>query len=389
MPRPAAEDLIQEVATADKAKRAARGNPPVTFKPNRRSALQSLYNAIGRLWGSLMFFFPWSVRKPYVQFIIRKMGGHAAEPNPELQPRIESTIRLARELERQTGQWPALLVATSHPETEGPLQWLRFEVMAQGVALANAVAEARDPGKWFYSHPRCMLAIDPFALDTVSAPVGGIYAGWMHQIYLAYDRQSSSQSWLQKHLLLKGSSYKTIAWKLFRLLRSDTPILLAYGGGLPYNARLLYGAREFVHRLQPPRWQVPKRAAQLEVIRILLKPVDHTWPAEQGMLPDATRTAVSEAFARWGVPAANVRETVDKFSEEFRRSVPLRERLLRALYVRLVKRGKPLIIIPITHNKKAPHVEIGEPISLTATGWDFSPIYKNLANIFDPSASKG
>ncbi len=388
MPRPAAEDLIREVAKADKARRAALGTPPVIFDPDHRVRMQPFYNALGRLWGSLMTFVPWSLRKPYVQFVIRKMGGHAPEFNPQLQSRIDSTIQLARELERKTGEWPALLIATSHPETEGPDQWLRFEVMAQGVALANAVAEARIPGKWFYAHPRCLLAIDPFALDSVSPLVGGVYAGWMHQIYLAYDRQSSSQSWLQRHFLLTGSSYKTIAWKLFRLLRSNTPVLMAYGGGLPYNARLLYGAREFVHRLQVPHWKVSKRTAQLELIRILLKPVDHVWPADRGVLPSGTRTAVAEALARWGVSQDKVQETVMSFEAEFRLTVPYRERLLRALYSRLVRRGKPLIIVPISHNKKAQHIDIGAPISLTSDSWDFSPIYKNLANIFDPSASK-
>jgi len=105
------------------------------------------------------------------------MGGQAPEDNPELPGVIRQCVVMAQDLRRLSGQWPAFLVATSHPETVGPLEWLRFELLRQAQLVANAVAEEEKGGRLYQPHPQCFLAIDPYALDTVPASAGGFYAG--------------------------------------------------------------------------------------------------------------------------------------------------------------------------------------------------------------------
>ncbi len=336
-----------------------------------------------------MFLLPWCLRKPYVQWVVSAMRNHAPESNPHLEERIQETLHLAEELKRKNGQWPALLVVLSHPETVGPLEWLRFEVMRQALVVADAFVEARRPGRLFHQHPQCLLAIDPFALDTVSAAVGGFYGAWMNQIYLAYDRQPSTQSWSQRRLFLRGTDFSHIGWKLLRLLKTNVPVLLALGGGLPYNARLLYCAREWVQRLQPKTWRVSKRAAQLELMEILMNHTAGVWPAERGEIPHEAQHEIRAALSRWGLESQGIEAVMEELREEFQLPVPYRARLLRVLQARLAARGKPLILVPVSHRDQPPHVMIRSPLTLESETRDFRPFFSMIANIFATSASKG
>jgi hypothetical protein len=310
------------------------------------------------------------------------MGGYTPPPSDELQQRIQETVKLAKSLHLKTGRWPALLVLTSHPETEGEHQWLRFEVLRQGLQIADAVVEAHFPGAWYASHPRCFLAIDPYALDTVSAMVGGFYGAWMHRIYLAWDRQPSTQSWIQRHLFLHGTHYGTIAWRLLRYLKSDSPIVMALGGGLPYNARLLYAAREFVRRLPIGHWNVPRHQACLELMDILMNRDGTVWPAENGELTPFVKEKVRRAMEQWGVSPERLDTVLAEFAEEFKRSVPYRTRLFNVFMGRIVKKGKPLIVMVIQHDQQKPYVRISAPVEVPL-GAPPEQFAKSLARFFN------
>ena len=328
-----------------------------------------------------MYFMPWSLRKPYVQWINRKLGGYVPEENPDLPARVTQTVRLAQELKKRTGEWPALLILTSHPDTEGPFQWLRFELLRQGLQIADAVVEARRPGAWFPAHPKCLLAIDPYALDTVSAPVGGFYGAWMHRIYLAWDRQPRTQSWVQKNILLRRSDYSGIGWKLLRCLKADVPVLMVLSGGLPFNARLLYASKEFVHRLALRQWNMSKREAQKELMEILMKPEGDVWPADRGDISPARLGIIRAALGRWGVSPEQIEPAIQALREEFRLSVPYRERLFRVLHGRITDKGKPLILVGINHSESAPHVQVSEPLEISAHS-DPSALARAFARFF-------
>ena len=368
-PKVTPEDLINTVIAADDLWRKARGLPPTRAAlalgrkspPPERIFIEPIFNVLGFLWGQGMRLVPLSLRRHFIQWVNCKMGGYSPAENPELPLRIKETVQLARDIKQKTAQWPALLILTSHPDTEGPYHWLRFELLRQGLKIADAVVEAEKPGAWFPSHPQCFLAIDPFALDTISVPAGAFYGAWVHRIYVAWDRQPSTQSWIQKHLLLRNTGYDRIAWRLLRTLKADIPVLMVLPGGLPYNARLLYAAREFVQRLPVERWKVAKRRAQKELMEILMTPENDVWPADRGEIPSGKRQAVLEAFTRWGLSVEQAGPALAELVEEFKLPVPHRARLFRVLKGRLIRKGKPLLVVRIDHHETPPYVQISEP----------------------------
>ena len=187
----------------------------------------------------------------------------------------------------------------------------------------------------------------------------------MHRIYLAWDRQPSTQSWIQKNLLLRGSDFSRIGWRLLRSLMRDVPVLMVLAGGLPYNARLLYGAREFVQALPIRLWKIRKRRAQKELMEILMKPEGGVWPPEQGEIPPGTLQAIRRSMAAWGLPPEGIESALQRFQEEFRRPNPYRKRLFHVLVDRIIKKGKPLILLGIGHSETAPYVQISEPVEIS------------------------
>jgi len=372
------EDLLNTVIAADALRRRALGQTPARYRPSQRVWIEPFFNVLGHLWAFVMACMPSPVRRPFVQWVNCKMGGYFPIANPDLPQRKEETVRLAQEIKQKTGQWPALLVLTSHPNTEGPHQWLRFELLRQGLQIADAVVEAQQPGAWYPGHPRCLLAIDPYALDTVSPPIGGFYSAWMHRIYVAWDRQPSTQSWFQKHFLLRHSGYSKIAWKFLKLLKADIPVLMVLAGGLPFNARLLYAAREFVHRLPVKRWTLAKRQAQIELMEILMQPEGGVWPAVTGMLPAGKVNAIRNALNRWGLSVQESELALKEFQEEFKFPVPYRERLFRVLMNRLVSHGKPLLLVAISHSETPPRVQISLPVAVTSVPEDIPAFARQL-----------
>jgi hypothetical protein len=358
---------VDLVIAADAIRREAMKAEPSRFKPSQRLWIEPFFNFLGRGFGSILLAMPWPWRRPTDLWLNRKLAGHEPEHNPALPAVTEASIKLARRVKEQTGEWPAFFVLTSHPETMGPLEWLRFELLRQGLVVAAAVAEAERPGAWFRPAPQCFLAIDPYALDTVSASVGGFYAGWMNRVFIGMDRQPSTQSWIQRHWLLKGSTYGAIVWRLLRRLRVN-PILMVFSGGLPHNSRMMYTAREFVQKLGLRRWPISKREAEKRLMEILMRPVDGHRPAEEGILPHVTRAAIHNWMKELGLEEGKLAPMLEALAEEFRLAVPYRARLLNVLLKRLVQKGKPLMLMAIAHRDTMPHVAIASPCAIIREG---------------------
>jgi len=358
------EDLVNLIIAADNIRRDSLGVPHSNYSHSRRIWIEPPFNILGKAFGQLQRALPWIWRKRVDPWMCQKMGGHAAEDNPRLSGIVAQTVKLTREVQRVTGQWPGVMILMSHPDTEGPLQWLRFELIRQGLVIAEALTEASDIGRIYKPHAQCFLAIDPFALDTVSIPVGAFYAAWMHSVYFAWDRQPSTQSWLQRRWLLRDSGYQHMAWRLLRRLRAHIPIVMAFSGGLPPNARLLYTAREFIQQLKVTRWPYPKRTAEKKLMEIVMQPVRGVLPAKEGTLPEETASRVRQLLAELGVSEADINPVFDRFKEEWKLAVPRRDRLLKILLNRLACKGKPLLLVAISHRDRPPHAHIAEPWAL-------------------------
>jgi hypothetical protein len=355
------EDLMEMVITAD-----ARRNPQVEqtlarrYPRWKRALIEPFFNTVGVLLGQLLAWAPWPLRWRSDRQIAIWLGARPNAQPAEFDQRREELIALARELRQQTGVRPAAFVLTSHPPTVGPFEWLRFELVREGLALGNAVVDAI--GRGFYpGAPQCFLAIDPYALDTVPRPVAGLYSGFMHRIYLVWDRQSRTQSALQRHLLLRHTGYRDIGWRLLRTLRRGAPVVMVLGGGLPSNARLFYAAREFIRQLPWRNRPISRAAAQQRWMQAVIEPAGPILPYANGELPEATRRRLGECLSAWGITEADQPGWVERFAEEFAQTVPNRERLFRVLLSRIVRCGQPLLLIAVAHQEQNPLIRISEP----------------------------
>lgn len=342
---------------ADTLRRQRLGLKPLSYRAWQRICVEPLFNLLGLAFGQFMVSLPWRIRRHLDSWIIQQMGGHPVSTKPPLEPRTVETVEAAKYLYRTTGRWPATLILTSHPPTAGPLEWLRFELLRQGLGLANAIVET-SPHRF---SPQCLLAIDPFALDTIPVPAAGFYAGWMHRIYLAWDRQSRTQGGIQRHILLRHTDYGKIFHRLLQRLKGDIPVVMVLSGGLPHNARLLYTAREFVQQLSLLRWPYPKRQAEIKFLDILMKLVGDIYPPEKGELPPRTEADVQKFLIELGVDAIRREALIEEFKIEFRRPVPYRTRLFRFLLNRVLRQGKPLLLIAVAHAETQPPVHVSEP----------------------------
>jgi len=363
------EELVDLIIENDARLREQAGKPPIRFTPAQRLWIEPLFNFIGFLIGQLVLFLPWPWVWKVQLWICGKLAGHPPENNPHLAERIQQTVHLSQELHRQTGQWPALLIGTSHPETTGDGAWLRFELLRQGLEIAGAVVDAM-PSQRSRWHPQCFLAIDPFALDSVPVPIQGLYAGFMHRQYLAWDRQASTQSWIQKLFLLRRTGHDQIGWRLIRALRQN-PVLMAIGGGIPSNARLLYAAREAIVHLTLKHWPMTRREAQHRLMKIVGRPWDLRIENEAHAF-----------FLALGLDHTEANRAIADLRTNILREVPSRHRLWRALVGRLVKKGTPLIAIAITHREASPHVVVSPPIGFAHPPADLSAWSHEFADLF-------
>lgn len=355
------EDLMQSVLIADALHRQRLGEPAQQFKPQQRVWIEPWFNFLGWLMGSLVVVLPRAPYRRVVHRINAWLGGRPDFATPDLADRQAQAVAMAQRLYKETGEWPAMMVLTSHPETVGSLEWLRFELVRQGLLVADAVVDAHPKGGLYRANPECFLAIDPYALDTVAAPAAGWYAAFMHRLYLVWDRMSATQSALQRIVFLRGTSYIRIAYRLIRKLRQGHPIVMVLSGGLPQNARLLYTAREFVHRLPLRRWPISKREAQKKWMGVLVRPIEGPMPCETGSLPPATLAALTALLSEWGFIPADQTRLMTEFMAEFRLDVPYRTRLFRVLLKRVVLKGKPLLLVAARHRDQEPHIQIAAP----------------------------
>ncbi len=360
MPRSTREYLDLVIET-DASKLLAQGGAQSRDHQAPRFWTEPFFNLLGNVWGLVMWAIPWPLRRRLVEAINYKLSTHH-QPNAEELGRIKShALKVIEELQKTTGQRPAFMVFTSHPDTTGPFEWLRFELFRQGGLVADAVVEQEHPGGWFRRHPQCFVAIDPFALDTLSPAMAGFYAGWMHRFYLAWDRQAATQNWLQRTFLLRGSGYPRIVNRLLERLKMNVPVVMVIAGGLPHNARLLYTTREFIHRMPIQRWPITKKEAALRMMDIVRNPIEGERPTEKGELPASVHTALTQLWLELGVPQSEHAKWMDEFQKEFRLEVPYRTRLFRLLTERVVHKGKPMVWIAVAHHESEPHVVMSEP----------------------------
>ena len=291
------------------------------------------------------------------------MGQHAAGSFPNQARYQAEAVKRAQALYTRTENWPAILFVTSHPPTTGPSAWLRFELLRQALWIAEALEQA-SPHHHFRAHPQCFLAIDPYALDSVPAFVAGMYAGLMHSQYLVWDRQASTQWWLQKKWLLAGTGHDRIAWRLLKAL-SRNPVLMVLAGGLPANARLFYAAREWAGTLKDARHKLAKQAIRYRVMSLLSAEIEGVIPTEDGHIPVETQAGLADFLNTLGYSPGEQRARLETLVADFKSEIPTRLRLWKILCARLVRRGIPLLVLPLDHSESDGSIRLGPYFEMT------------------------
>lgn len=226
---------------------------------------------------------------------------------------------------------------------------------------------------------RIVAAVDVMALDTLHLYEEGLYAGGVGLYHVSTDRLPSMRNPVQG-LLFGGISYRYASWRLQIALRSKHNLVMTLAGGVAETARLLYTTRELVWRL---RQQSAKRPR--EVLEALSSDAGfrrfaenfqeggNVWkrvecylaalfardplaaavprgklaPCETGDLDPEDLAAIRTVAAAFGLEPPAVEEIVAGFLEEFRRITPYRERLFRILLRRVVRKGTPILILPL------------------------------------------
>jgi hypothetical protein len=343
-----------------------------------RSLLEPPCNLGGRLVRTLFDLLPADLVLSIHDAVHRKLAGGRIYPFDAAAPALARAAAEARMLAAETGRAPALAALVSHTPVLGELGHLNFELVRHAAWALRAVRGRP-------CRPRFLVAVDPYALDTVGLPAEGFYAGVMGLYHLGLDRLAFTRGrW--SSLIVGETAWPRLAWRLDRRLREGGEVTLALSGGAPATARLLYTAREWI---AAQRRASPLRGRPAEVLRRLREDADfrrfeaegplgpglrrsawrmlegwivsaaagHPWaaaaqgpsPAETGCLSAEARTALEVGLAALELPEAQRRAAWAALEEEWARETPWRRRFFRHLAGRILARGRPVLFVPVVH----------------------------------------
>ena len=291
-----------------------------------------------------------------------KLAAGRSYPFDPISPAIIAAKLLAARLERESGRPPALLAAISHPPVMGDLAHLNFELVRHS-SLALREVRGRP------CRPRLVVAIDPFALDTISIVEEGLYAGSMGTYHLGLDRLALGRG-LPGPLMSPATRWDRMPLRLFRTLAEGGEVGMVLSGGVPATGRVLYGVREWARRA---RAAGPYRADPTEVLRRLRADADFSrfesvvsqtihlprgawrlleaWlmASAAGLVPGESAESVARAALKClAVPVAEHAVLLAALSQDLARETPSRRRLFRLLIGRVARR-RPLVLIPVVH----------------------------------------
>lgn len=262
----------------------------------------------------------------------------------------------------------AVLIVTSHPENTPQESHLLGEMILQALRISEKIS----PGRRF----QLVQAVDDFALDMLPLPVKGLYQGVMSQSHLAMDRMPGAKTpSVQK--LLWGVHYSRTIFKILKALRNGETVCLALPGGVIHNSRALYVIREFarkIYREIPDHHKAGecRREFEISLIRLLSRGQDCA--ALTGILNPAQNYALSAHLEDRGISKEIIADLTADLKEELAFLTPYRERFFRVIIARLGSRGRPLLILPISHRNKMGQTGIfaGEPwrVNEPREGWE-------------------
>ena len=310
------EDLVDTVIAADDLRRKARGLSSTraaasltgTNHPGNAFLSNPYLICSDRSGASSCFSCPVCSASPTFNGSPAMGAYRPGLENPELAAILRKESRTAGKNQKVACPGPENqnrpVAGAPHPHLSP--RYGRASAMAAFRTFAPRAADRRcgggraKAGRVVCVHPKCFLAIDPFALDTVSVPVGAFYGAWMHRIYLAWDRQPSTQSWIQRNLLLRQTGYDRIL-AASPDLKADIPVVMVLSGGLPYNARLPLRRPRICSAAAGKTVESPEAPGSKGTDGNPDDAGRRSLAGGQGEIPPGKRKAILEAFLRWGL----------------------------------------------------------------------------------------
>lgn len=285
--------------------------------------------------------------------------------------RAEALVRRVRE---ESGREPALLALISHPPVSGELAHLNLELTRHAQLALYRLRGAP-------CRPRLVAAVDPFALDTLSMPAEGVYAGFVGSYHVGLDRMAIGRGFLSA-LLLRRSSWSVMIHRLLGLLRAGHEAAMVLAGGVPSTTRVLYAVREWAGRargrsssspaevlarlrayaafrrfetegphgagLTRNAWRMAEGWA-MAALSGYFQEEDPAAAAESGRLEEGARRTLLACLEALGVPEGERAAALDELARELSRETPYRARVFRLLASEVLGRGRPLVLLPIAH----------------------------------------
>ena len=300
---------------------------------------------------------------------LAKPGGYAFDGSC---PALGRSRDLLRRVEAGQGR-AALVALISHPPVIGEMRHMNLELVRHAML---ALRELRGRP----CRPRLVVAVDPFALDTLAVYEEGAYTGFIGSFHLGLDRLASRRGRLCRPLL-RQAHWSRMPLRFLRLLGRGEEAGLVLSGGIPETGRLLYAAREWVGRMRaqsPLRGdpsailrraralpdfarfeegsalaeslrRSPARLLEAWVMEVLSGVNGEGASAETGRLSEAASRVLLQCLMTLEIPQERWMESIAALREQLARETPYRLRLFRLLAARVLARGRPLVFLPIVH----------------------------------------
>lgn len=357
-----AEDLMAIVLLSDEERRIREGTRLPAKGKVQRLLLQTPFNCFGIFLSLIVDSLPAEWALKWHDWLYRRVGG----PRSYVFDQNSGALRDSRELVlragREAGAAPALLGLISHPPVLGDLSHLNFELVRHATHALRALRGAA-------CRPRLVAAVDPFALDSVSMPVEGAYAGYMGWAHIGLDRLTMARGAVSAWLLRRTGWFR-MPFRMTRLLGAGGEVGMVLSGGVPSTTRALYVAREW---LAGARAKSDFRGRPGEVLRRLdldLKSAGtrSVWRAmefqltaalsgggsrlpasDSGKITPELEGAARACLDALGLPETEKSAALKDLGAELSRETPYRARFFNLLARRVFKKGRPLIFLPIVH----------------------------------------
>lgn len=369
-----AEDLAGIIIAADKARIARDGLPVPAKRDAHRALLEAPLNLAGRALALAFGAAPASWIARIHEAGLKVLTGGVQLPF-DRSGRLAEAEALLRGTEARAGKEAALFALISHGPVHGELAYMNLEL----VRHAQWVLRSLRPT----SRPRLVVAVDPFALDTLSLVEESLYAGFMGHHHLGIDRSARSRGALSSRFLAV-TAWDRMPLRLLKGLAAGGAFAMALAGGIPATARGRYTAREWLARQRRrspgagdpagvlarlrgeasyrafekthPGWVHPRsawRSMEAWLLAALEEPSlsggNGRSSTETGALSGPARDAALRCLSVLGIEAGAASSAMAELEAEFLRETPYRARFFRVAASRVLARGRPIVFVPVAH----------------------------------------